>query len=308
MKRLLCFGLIAIFSVLSFWSCSNNETEKSAEKLSTEAIELIKKQQPGQALSQAKQALAIAEQKNGPQHPSVIKPLQTLAIVYQTQKQFGEAEKNYQRAIRVIENTEGQNSIQAAKIMNNLAGLYHSQKQYEQAISAFEKSLSIVKANYSADHSAAQKIEKNIAAVKQAASGDQAEMAALSGNSNPQMPETPNTKVPKKDYVPPKVKDAALKRLSAGGVNISGLQPEEPVFIGSQGVVFPYSAVQKLEGEENLKIVLLFAAKNNPEKQGAYIFQKCRIASYESYQAELRKQNPNALKQALIEVFPDLYF
>jgi len=313
-KDYLKIFLVLIFVALIL-SCGK-ETEQTADQLVEKSIQDVREGQIVDAEQKAEKALKIIEAEYGPQSPEMIKPLQVLSITYRKKGDLNKAEQSYQRIIAILQNSEGDNDVFISQVMNNLAGLHYYQNKYKEAISVYKESLEIAENQFSRDDPRVTKIRKNIETCQSAISGSQdgnvlgtgkQGMAAISQKQADAMPL--ETREGPQDLLPDKIKQTALKKLAKQDINLSNLQPLEPVIIGRQGAVLPYRCIQESgeNGEESIEAVLLFAMVRNQNKAGAFIFKRCRMVSYESYQEELQKNGMASLAMALKEVFPGVY-
>lgn len=90
-----------------------------------------------------KSALAIREQKLGPEHPYTTATLNTLASLYNAQSRFTEAEPLLTRAIAIREQKLGPEHPEVATNLNELALIYLAQSRYTEAEPMFLRALSI---------------------------------------------------------------------------------------------------------------------------------------------------------------------
>ena len=98
-------------------------------------------------------ALAIREEKLGPEHLYVALTLHNLALLYQNQRKYAEAEPLYQRALAIREKVLGPEHPRVAFSLNGLASLYNSQGKYEEAEPLFQRSLAIREKVLGSEHS-----------------------------------------------------------------------------------------------------------------------------------------------------------
>jgi len=315
-RRHLRFVFIFLLAAFLIIGCSKGPDEK-IDDLVKKAMGQLRQDEFGKAQNVFKDALALAEQEFGPNHPMAVKPLQGLAAVHHAQRDYSKAINTYHQILSIVKSKGGGENIFVSQILNNLGGLYFDQRNYKKALSTFEKSLAIAEANFSGDNLKVQKLRKNIETCKNVISGGQKPVETAS--SGPAMnsmgqtaavnPSTPGGNAAPKDYLPKKVKDAALKQLAERDIHIYNLQPLKPVPIGTQGAVLPYRCIQKMseQDETGKEAVLLFAMVSNKDKQGSFIFKRCRMVSYESYEQELEKHGKAHLVKSLKEVFPKIY-
>src|ERR1700730_14667343 len=77
------------------------------EALSKQVVALYGQAKYAEATEVAKHLLALAEQKFGPDHPSVAPPLNNLALLYVKQDRYAEAEPLYKRSLALREKALG---------------------------------------------------------------------------------------------------------------------------------------------------------------------------------------------------------
>ena len=313
MRRYLRIFLIISLCMTIISGCSK-ESDKTAEELNNDAISFLKQEKISEAFTTAEKALKKAENENGFYDPEVLKALQTMAIIYQAQKDFLNAEYTYKQALSTSKIIHGENSPVTLKLMNNLGSIKYLQNQFTPALSIFEEALRIAEKELSSDDPLFQQIQKNMATSKSAMGTALLLRTAGMESAGSEIELKKGT-----DMVPDEVKNAALKRLAGQDILLENPQSLLPIQIGEQGMVFPYLYTQKIEGSEEgeeswVKVILLFAAVKNKEKKdpsgadgGFYVFNACRMVSYESYIAEVEKGTQETVIPALISVFPNLY-
>ncbi len=98
MKR----GILSLSVVLLGWAWSVPAWAQGVEwrTLNTQVMSLYRQGNYDRALAVARQALRVAEQAGGPNHPLVALSLNNLALLYKIQGQYAQAEPLYQRAWR----------------------------------------------------------------------------------------------------------------------------------------------------------------------------------------------------------------
>ena len=104
-----------------------------------------------EAISVAKQALALAEQAFGSEHGQVAQVLNDLGRLYQSQHDLEQAGRMHEQALRIREkffNAEGPAVVQS---LTNLAAVYAAQGRYAEAQPLYERSLSIAERNVPQD-------------------------------------------------------------------------------------------------------------------------------------------------------------
>ncbi len=298
------FYHVAMTMVVIVMCCAgcSKDSNKTVEELNKQAMQLLQSDQADKALETVTDALEKAEKEYGAEHQETAMCLETMGIVYQAMKEPLKAESAYKRALSIIYKIKGEDSIESAKILNNLAGLFYSQKQYASAASIFKQSLAIVEKEFAADDPRLEMLRKNIKICEDLKNGKEPSPLAeqVAGKSDSQ------NKI--QDLVPDQVKQSMLSQLAKQNIFITDLQPRNPVKIDNKGIVFPYHALKKSKDSDSAQeVVVLFASIANPEKQGAFLFQKCRLISFRSYLSTMKEGGVAQLKKELIEVFPGLY-
>jgi tetratricopeptide (TPR) repeat protein len=102
-------------------------------KLSLETIKLYREGRYSKATLVAEQALTVAKENVGPEHPDVATSLINLALLYYTQGHYAKAEPLYKRALEIREKALGPDHPNVATSLNNLAHLYRATKRNKEA-------------------------------------------------------------------------------------------------------------------------------------------------------------------------------
>ena len=82
-----------------------------------------------EATELARQYLALAEKKFGPDHPEVGASLNNLAALYRSQGRYAEAEPMYKRALALYEKSLEPDHPVVGTALNNLAFLYQRDRR-----------------------------------------------------------------------------------------------------------------------------------------------------------------------------------
>ena len=106
---------------------------------------LYQQGQYSEAVKSAEEALKIAEETFGDNHPKVALSLNNLAILHRTQNKYTEAESLYRRSLEIFEEAFGPEHPYVAIGLDNLAMLYSDQGKYAEAESLCQRSLAILK-------------------------------------------------------------------------------------------------------------------------------------------------------------------
>ena len=96
-------------------------------ELNHDTVRLFRAGEYQRALPVARQALEVAENNGGPEHPDVATSLNWLADIYRKQSQYAQAEPLFQRALRIREEQLGAQHPDVAISLNDLAWLYLDQ-------------------------------------------------------------------------------------------------------------------------------------------------------------------------------------
>ena len=137
--------------VLSF-SSSVYAQEVLWEKLNNKAKTLFKQKRYPDALSVAEEALKVAEDTFGPDHPKVAISLNYIAELYVMKGTYAEIEPLYKRALEINEKALGSDNPDVAISLNNLAELYYNQGRYKEAEPLYRQALKILKQTLGSDH------------------------------------------------------------------------------------------------------------------------------------------------------------
>ncbi len=114
------------------------------------------------AIIVGKDALQVAEQAYGPNHPNIAVSLNNLAAVYRAQGQYAQAEPLYKRSLAIDETALGPDHPDVAQSLNNLAELYSAQGKYAQAELLYKRSLAISEKAFGPDHPTSATILNNL--------------------------------------------------------------------------------------------------------------------------------------------------
>jgi tetratricopeptide (TPR) repeat protein len=88
-------------------------------------------------------ALAMREQRLGPEHPDVAASLNHLAVIYEVQGRYKEAEGLSQQAVRMCEQLLGPEHPDVAVSLAGLAYIYEVQGKYTEAESLYQRAIAI---------------------------------------------------------------------------------------------------------------------------------------------------------------------
>ena len=122
------------------------------EALHERAAELYRARKYGEAMPIAQQALALGEQRFGPDDARLGKLFYGVALLHDVQGRYAEAEPFYQRTLAVLEKARGADHVSVGKILNDLAGLYARLKRHTDAEPLYQRSLAILEKALGSDH------------------------------------------------------------------------------------------------------------------------------------------------------------
>lgn len=122
------------------------------EKLNGKAKTLIKQKRYPDALRVTEEALKVAENTFGPDHPKVAISLNNLAELYVIKGSYAEIEPLYKRALEINEKALGHDHPDVAISLNNLAELYYNQGRYLEAEPLYKRALKILEDTLGPDH------------------------------------------------------------------------------------------------------------------------------------------------------------
>jgi len=153
-RPLASFRSIVVFTMILVLSLSSSiySQEILWEKLNGKAKTLFKQKRFPDALSVAEEALKVAEDTFGPDHPKVAISLNYIAELYVMKGTYAEIEPLYKRALEINEKALGSDNPDVAISLNNLAELYYNQGRYKEAEPLYRQALKILKQTLGSDH------------------------------------------------------------------------------------------------------------------------------------------------------------
>src|SRR5919199_927061 len=125
---------------------------KNLKQLSRRAVQLYHEGQYSQAVSLTEEALELARQVWGEEHPNIATSLNNLAVLYKLQGSLAEVEPLYQEALAMRQRLFPGDYPDVAESLNNLAGLYESQGRLKAAEPLYEEALAMRKRLFPTDH------------------------------------------------------------------------------------------------------------------------------------------------------------
>ena len=126
--------------------------EPAWKQLNQSAVQLYHAGQYAQAVSLAEDALVLARQIWGEEHPNIATSLNNLALLYQSQGRYAEALPLYEQALEMRKRLFAGDHPDVATSVNNLAYLYNSQGRYAEALPLYEQALEMRKRLFVGDH------------------------------------------------------------------------------------------------------------------------------------------------------------
>ena len=125
---------------------------KNLKQLSRRAVQLYHEGQYSQAVSLTEEALELARQVWGEEHPNIATSLNNLAVLYKLQGSLAEVEPLYQEALAMRQRLFPGDYPDVAQSLNNLAGFYESQGRLDAAEPLIEEALAMTKRLFPGDH------------------------------------------------------------------------------------------------------------------------------------------------------------
>jgi len=125
---------------------------KTWKQLNGRAVQLYHECQYSQAVSLTEEALTLARQIWGEEHPNIATSLNNLAYLYNSQGRYAEALPLYQQALEMRKRLFAGDHPDVATSLNNLASLYESQGRYAEALPLYQQALEMRKRLFAGDH------------------------------------------------------------------------------------------------------------------------------------------------------------
>ena len=141
--KLLIALLLLVLCAFGTTSPAVHAQSTEFKKLNDEVMSLHRQGKYDQAVVVAKQALKVAEDAGGPDHPDVATSLNSLATLYYEQGQYANAEPLFERSLAIFEKTLGPDHPNVATILNNLAEMYKTQGKYALAEPLYKRAMKI---------------------------------------------------------------------------------------------------------------------------------------------------------------------
>jgi len=126
--------------------------EPAWKQLNQSAVQLYHAGQYAQAVSLAEDALVLARQLWGEEHPNIATSLNNLAALYKSQGRYAEALPLYEQALEMRKRLFVGDHPDVAQSLNNLALLYQYQGRYAEALPLYQQALEMTKRLFVGDH------------------------------------------------------------------------------------------------------------------------------------------------------------
>jgi tetratricopeptide (TPR) repeat protein len=136
--------LLAIFAALLLWAVPSVQAQEDEwRRVTQEGNFLSQHGRYAEAMARAKQALRVAENSFGSDHPNVGMSLHNLARLYIDLGQYEQAAPLLKRSLAITEKALGPDHPDVGETLNYLANLYADQGRYAQAEQFLKRSLAI---------------------------------------------------------------------------------------------------------------------------------------------------------------------
>jgi len=136
--------------------------------LNQEANDLSQRGEYARAVVVAKEALDVAAENVGWQHPDVAISLNNLATLYTDLGNYAEAEPLYKRAMAIREKALGPDHPNVANVLENPAGLYYNLGNYAKAEPLYKRAMAIDEKALGPDHPNVANVLENLAVLYRA--------------------------------------------------------------------------------------------------------------------------------------------
>ena len=122
-RKLITLMVVILGMSITLISCT---TRNPYDELHDKIIVLFQQGKYTEAEKLAKEALTMAKEKFGQDHPKVASCLDSLAMIYSTQGKYKETEPLYKEILRIQEKTLGQNHPDLVHVLENMVTLYQA--------------------------------------------------------------------------------------------------------------------------------------------------------------------------------------
>jgi len=120
------------------------QADEEVEGLNRQAAQLYQTRKYDEAMPIAEKALALGEQRFGPDDARLGELLNNVALIHRAQSRLAEAEPFHKRALAVQERVLGADHASVGKTLIDLAELYAIQKRFAEAEETYKRSLGIM--------------------------------------------------------------------------------------------------------------------------------------------------------------------
>jgi tetratricopeptide (TPR) repeat protein len=126
--------------------------QEQINTLSTQGTRLMDTQKLGEAEAVLRRALALSEEKLGPNHPSTATCLSNLGEALRMAQRFADAEPLLRRALAISESVHGPDHPETAIVLNNLALVLRGTNRVDEAGQIYHRVLAIFEKTYGPDN------------------------------------------------------------------------------------------------------------------------------------------------------------
>ncbi len=141
MVRVIGVVLMLAMTGAGVGSAAEDSAEAQWEALNGQVVQAYQEGKYQDGIALAEQALALAREAFGPEHPDTLTSMNNLALLYQSQGRYGDAEPLYAETLAVRRRVLGPEHPSTLTSMNNLAALYDDQGRYGDAEPLYAETL-----------------------------------------------------------------------------------------------------------------------------------------------------------------------
>jgi tetratricopeptide (TPR) repeat protein len=138
------------------------ETHSCISRTLISMADVLKEENPNQALNYYKQALSALEQSKSPDHRAISQCLTSIGCLYWRQDMIDDALQCELQAFNLYQQNLSPDHTKIANSLRNLGIYYRCKNNPSEALRYFNESLSIYRANYKSDHEDVKRIEADI--------------------------------------------------------------------------------------------------------------------------------------------------
>jgi CHAT domain-containing protein len=144
---------------------AQQDLSREAQKLQSQAYDLIEAGRYREAVPFAERALAIRERLVGPDHPETAVALDNLAEIHRAAEAYSKAEPLHRRALAIRESVLGPEHRDTASSLNRLGLLYSDTGAYAQALQFYQRAMTIGEKVFGPEHPSIATMLGNLAEV-----------------------------------------------------------------------------------------------------------------------------------------------